>query len=62
VIDLAKFLAKQGALPGKRCGVPEGPIPLSRGYPKLLFETGGDYIESNRNLNLARELLHLYSA
>jgi len=59
VIDLAKFLAKQGRYQESDAAFQKAHTIEPRN-PKLLFEQAATYIESNRNLNMARELLHLY--
>jgi len=59
VLDLAKFLAKQGRFQ-ESDAVFEQARKLASESPKVLFEEAKTYINSKRNLALAQELLKRY--
>jgi Flp pilus assembly protein TadD len=59
VIDLAKFLAKQGKVEESEAAFNRA-AQISPDDPKLLFERAATYIRAKRNLKEARELLQKY--
>lgn len=59
VIDLAKFLAKQGRYQESDATFQRAQ-KIEPQNPKLLFEQAATYIETKRNLERARELLKRY--
>ncbi|MCE5309214.1 MAG: tetratricopeptide repeat protein [Acidobacteriales bacterium] len=59
VIDLAKFLSKQGRYQESDATFQRAQ-KIAPQNPKLLFEQAATYIETNRNLDTARALLKLY--
>jgi len=59
VIDLAKFLAQQGRYQESEAAF-QNAHKIEPQNPKLLFEQAATYIETNRNLERARELLKRY--
>jgi Flp pilus assembly protein TadD len=61
VIDLAKFLAKQGRFEeSERTFV--AAEKLAPDAPKVLYERAATYIETGRNIEMARALLEKYLA
>jgi tetratricopeptide (TPR) repeat protein len=59
LIDLAKFLAKQGRYQ-ESDSVFMDAHKIAPNDPKLLFAQASEYIRANRNLSLAKELLERY--
>jgi Flp pilus assembly protein TadD len=59
LIDLARFLARQGRHPESDQSF-RAAEKLSSNQPKLLFEQADTYIHAGRNLEIARELLKRY--
>lgn len=59
VIDLAKFLARQGRYQEAEQSFQQA-ARIAPDSPKLLFERADTYIKSGRNLDQARELLKRY--
>jgi Flp pilus assembly protein TadD len=59
VIDLAKFLARQGKVEESEVFF-EQAAKISPNNPKLLFERAAAYVNSKRNLDTARMLLKKY--
>lgn len=59
VLDLAKFLAKQGRFQESDAAF-EQARKLAPENPKVLFEEAQTYVKSKRNLALAQELLKRY--
>jgi len=61
VLDLAKFLAKQGRWEESEAAFRQA-RQLAPDSPKVLFEEASAYIRAGRNLEAARELLKRYLA
>ncbi len=59
VIDLAKFLARQGRYQESDAAFTQAE-EMAPASPRLLFERAKSYIEAKRNLGTARELLGRY--
>jgi cytochrome c-type biogenesis protein CcmH/NrfG len=59
VIDLAKFLSKQGRYQESEAAFQKA-HKIEPQNPKLLFEQAATYIETKRNLEMARALLKRY--
>jgi len=59
IIDLAKFLAKQGRFQESEAAFQEA-HKIAPDDPKLLFEQAATYIQANRNIEMARALLKRY--
>lgn len=59
VIDLAKFLAKQGRYQESEAAFQQA-HKIEPRNSKLLFEQAATYIETNRNIEMARALLKRY--
>jgi Flp pilus assembly protein TadD len=59
VIDLAKFLSKQGKVEESEAAFNRA-AQISPGDPRLLFERAAAYIQAKRNLKEARKLLKQY--
>ena len=59
IIDLAKFLAKQGRFQESEAAFQEAQ-KIAPDDPKLLFERAATYIQANRNIEMARALLKRY--
>jgi tetratricopeptide (TPR) repeat protein len=59
VIDLAKFLAKQGKVQESEAAFNRA-AQIAPDDPQLLFERAATYIDAKRNLDTARELLKKY--
>lgn len=59
VIDLARFLAKHGRFEESEKTF-QAAEKISPGAPKLMFARASTYIQSNRNIETARNLLHKY--
>jgi tetratricopeptide (TPR) repeat protein len=59
VIDLAKFLARQGKVHESDAAFQRA-AKIAPDSPKLMFERAATYVESRRNLEAARELLKRY--
>lgn len=59
LIDLAKFLAKQGRFQESEQSFQRAE-KIAPGHPKLLFERADTYIKTGRNLDRARDLLERY--
>lgn len=59
VLDLAKFLAKQGRWEESEAAFRQA-RRLAPDSPKVLFEEAGAYIHAGRNLEAAKELLKRY--
>lgn len=59
LIDLAKFLAKQGKYQESEQSFQQA-AKIAPNSPKLLYERAAVYVDQNRNLDLARNLLKQY--
>jgi Flp pilus assembly protein TadD len=59
VIDLARFLAKQGKVSESDAAFQRA-AKLAPNHPKVLFSQAQAYVESKRNLDQARRLLETY--
>jgi cytochrome c-type biogenesis protein CcmH/NrfG len=61
VVDLAKFLSKQGRIEESERTFQEAE-KLAPNNPRLLYQRAEAYIKAGRNLGTARELLRKYMA
>lgn len=61
ILDLARFLAKQGRIPESEAEFQRAE-KVAPNSPKILFDRAQTYIETKRNLDAARVLLQKYLA
>ena len=59
VLDLAKFLARQGRVPESEAAFARAE-EIDPTSPKVLYERASVYLKSKRNLDVARDLLRKY--
>jgi len=59
VLDLAKFLARQGRVPESEAAFARAE-EIDPTSPKVLYERASVYVKSKRNLDVARDLLRKY--
>jgi tetratricopeptide (TPR) repeat protein len=59
VLDLAKFLARQGRVPESEAAFARAE-EIDPTSPKVLYERASVYVKSKRNLEVARDLLRKY--
>jgi uncharacterized protein HemY len=59
IIDLAKFLAKQGRFPEAEQNIAKAE-KMAPNSPKVLYAKADIYVKNGRNLDLAKELLKRY--
>ncbi len=58
-MDLAKYLAKRGRVEESEA-LFDRAAKLAPNSPRIMFERASTYVETQRNLDKARDLLHRY--